>query len=166
MICNAEFLGVPAGGTVNGIGMPIQLVPQGGTWLLPSTSGSLIKCSYRAIVEMDLPMCPDISVAIPLEIVEPDPARWNPTPQLRPLPGQQFTAVPVATAAAIPVAAAPSTPYVPWTGNAPIATATHVPGRGLPPPVAAVPVVAQAQGMGAPLLAQGGGQGQPPAYRS
>ena len=59
---NVDYMGVPPESAVNGVPMPIQLVPQSNTWMLPSTKGQLISCTYRAVVEMDLPMCPDISV--------------------------------------------------------------------------------------------------------
>jgi len=57
--------------------MPLLLAQMGRTAALPSTAGQIVKCSYHVIIEMDLPWCPDISVSLPLELLEPDPAAWG-----------------------------------------------------------------------------------------
>lgn len=42
------------------------------TFLNPSTTGTLIQCSYRINVECDIPWCPDVLLHLPVTLIAPE----------------------------------------------------------------------------------------------
>lgn len=77
-------------------------------WLTPRRQSLALHCS-----SITMPILNRCGLTTTTASGPQDPTQWNPTPQLRPLAGQQFKSV----AAAVAVPVAPTQPYVPWTGQ-------------------------------------------------
>jgi hypothetical protein len=70
-IATREFPGVPAQSSLQQP-QPLVLASDRGEFINPSTTGSLIQCSYRIIVECDIPWCPDVELHLPVTIIAPE----------------------------------------------------------------------------------------------
>ncbi|KAF1332735.1 Arrestin domain-containing protein a, partial [Globisporangium splendens] len=70
-IATREFPGVPAGSTLQQP-QPLLLASDNGEFLNPSTTGTLVRCSYRIVVECDIPWCPDVELHLPVTIIAPE----------------------------------------------------------------------------------------------
>ncbi|TYZ64939.1 hypothetical protein PybrP1_000612 [[Pythium] brassicae (nom. inval.)] len=51
---------------------PLALVSDHGEFLNPSTTGTLIQCSYRIVIECDIPWCPDVELHMPVTLIAPE----------------------------------------------------------------------------------------------
>lgn len=51
---------------------PLVLVSDHGEYLNPSTSGTLIQCAYRILIECDIPWCPDVELHMPVTLIAPE----------------------------------------------------------------------------------------------
>lgn len=65
-ICTRDFPGVPPGAALEQP-QPLELSAK-----QPSTTGELIKCAYRIVVECDIPWCPDVQLRMPVVLVAPE----------------------------------------------------------------------------------------------
>jgi hypothetical protein len=79
-ICQQEFQGVPAGGSLQQP-QPLTLMSDRGVVITPSTTGELISCAYRIVIECDIPWCPDVQLRMPVTIIAPalPSLSWVPT---------------------------------------------------------------------------------------
>jgi hypothetical protein len=79
-ICQREFQGVPAGGSLQQP-QPLTLMSDRGGVITPSTTGELISCAYRIVIECDIPWCPDVQLRMPVTIIAPalPSLSWVPT---------------------------------------------------------------------------------------